>query len=69
MDNQVDDAAGFARDVLDRFRNPFINHKLSSIALNHADKVQVRLVPTAQEFEKQFGRKPPLLSALLQASL
>jgi len=69
MENQVDDAAGFARDVLERFRNPFINHKLSSIALNHADKVRVRLVPTAQEFEKQFGRKPPLLSTLLQSPL
>ena len=67
IEDQVDDAAGFARDVLERFRNPFINHKLTSIALNHADKVQVRLAPTAKDFEKKLGRKPPILTALLQS--
>jgi tagaturonate reductase len=34
----------FAEDVLDRFRNPFIKHNLSSIALNSIDKFKVRVL-------------------------
>jgi tagaturonate reductase len=62
---RVDDAPGFARQTLERFRNPFIEHKLSDIALHHATKVQVRLVPTAQEYRAQFGREPALLNEVL----
>lgn len=65
LEGCVEDPAGFAREVLDRFRNPAINHQLSSIALNHDDKVKVRLVPTAHQFEKVFGKKPPMLSQLI----
>src|SRR5262245_36749762 len=44
---RVDDPAGFAKQTLERFKNPFIDHQLSQIAIHHAEKVQVRLVPTA----------------------
>ena len=43
---RVPDVALFADQVWDRLRNPFLTHKLSDIALNHADKVRVRLEPT-----------------------
>jgi tagaturonate reductase len=69
LEGCVENPAGFAKDVLDRFRNPAIEHKLSSIALNHADKVQVRLVPTAHQFEETFGKKPPILSQLIEPYL
>jgi tagaturonate reductase len=65
LEGRCDDPAGFAKAVLDRFANPFLQHKLADIALHHASKVQVRLVPTLAEYEKKFGKKPPLLSALL----
>jgi tagaturonate reductase len=51
--------------VLERFRNPFVDHKLLDIAAHHGAKVQVRLVPTRDEYEAKFGRAPPLLSEVL----
>ena len=51
--------------MLDRFRNPFIEHKLADIAVHHAAKVQVRLVPTAAEYQAKFGKAPALLSEVL----
>ena len=40
----------YADGILERFRNPQINHKLSSIALNSMDKFRVRLQPTMADF-------------------
>ncbi|HEV3260165.1 MAG TPA: altronate dehydrogenase [Gemmataceae bacterium] len=51
----------FARQTLERFRNPFLEHKLSDIAAYHDAKVAIRLVPTRAEFVEKFGRLPPLL--------
>lgn len=62
---RVDDPAGFARTTLERFLNPFLEHQLSAIALNHESKVAVRLRPTMAEYEKKFGRPAPLLTAAL----
>ncbi|MGH7225850.1 MAG: altronate dehydrogenase, partial [Gemmataceae bacterium] len=67
LQGRVEGAAEFARQVLDRFRNPFFEHQLASIAAHHADKVQVRLLPTLDEFKAKFGRTPPLLQEVLQA--
>jgi tagaturonate reductase len=65
LTGRVDDPAGFAREVLDRFRNPFIEHKLADIALHHATKVAVRLVPTREEYQAKFGKVPQLLNEVL----
>jgi tagaturonate reductase len=65
LEGRVDDAPGFARQTLERFRNPFIEHKLADIAAHHAKKVAVRLVPTRAEFLDKFGRQPPLLDEVL----
>jgi len=62
---RVADPEGFARTTLDRFRNPFLQHQLSSIALNHETKVKVRLLPTIEDYKNKFGKAPPLLSAAL----
>ena len=40
----------FAEEVLDRFRNPFIVHNLSSIALNSISKFKVRVLPSLLEY-------------------
>jgi len=60
------DPSGFARDVLDRFRNPFLQHKLADISLHHDAKVRVRLIPTLEEYRMKFGKEPPLLAKLLE---
>ena len=65
LKGRVEGPEEFARQTLDRFRNPFVDHKLADIAVNHAAKVQVRLVPTRDEFQAKFGRTPPLLSEVL----
>jgi tagaturonate reductase len=63
--DRVDDAEGFAAAVLERFANPFLEHKLADIALHHSTKVDVRLRPTVAEYTAQHGAPPPLLHALL----
>jgi len=40
----------FAKDVLERFANPFIRHELKSIALNSISKFRVRVLPTMRSF-------------------
>lgn len=64
---RVDDAALFADQTFDRFRNPFLAHKLSDIMMNHEAKVQVRLQPTRDEYVKLFGRAPKKLDEVLKA--
>jgi tagaturonate reductase len=68
LEGRVDDPAGFGRITLDRFRNPFLDHRLSAIALNHDDKVRVRLLPSYGEYRNKFGRTPRLLGAVLEAA-
>ncbi|MCB1066426.1 MAG: altronate dehydrogenase [Verrucomicrobiae bacterium] len=65
LEGRCDDPAGFARAVLDRFRNPFLEHRLEAIALNHEAKVAVRLAPTLAEYRERFGKEPPLLASVL----
>ena len=55
----------FAAAVTDRFANPFLEHRLADIALNHEAKLATRLAPTLAEFHEQTGHAPPLLSGLL----
>jgi tagaturonate reductase len=63
LEGRVDDPVGFARSVLERFHNPFLEHKLRDIAAYHEAKVKIRLLPTIDEFREKFGRVPPLLEA------
>lgn len=55
----------FANDVFDRFRNPFIKHKLRSIALNSVSKFSVRVLPTILEYKEQNGVCPKVLTLSL----
>ena len=61
----VEDAGQFAEQVLERFANPFLDHRLEAIALHHDEKVRVRLVPTYEAYLKAFGRPPELLGDIL----
>lgn len=48
----------FAEEVFDRFRNPFIKHQLSSIALNSISKFKVRVLPSLLEYKKLNNTLP-----------
>ncbi|HEV3116297.1 MAG TPA: altronate dehydrogenase [Gemmataceae bacterium] len=65
---RVDDAEKFAYQVLERFRNPFLDHQFKDIASYHEAKVKIRLIPTRAEFVDKFGRTPPLLDEAIAAS-
>ncbi len=62
---RVTDAESFARSVLERFANPFLEHRLADIALHHETKLETRLRPTFGEFHIAFGRKPRILGEIL----
>ena len=64
VEDQVEDAEGFAGKVLERFANPFLEHRLADIALHHETKVRVRLVSTMEAYREKFGREPRLLSEI-----
>lgn len=66
--DSVPEAEAFARDALQRFANPFLDHRLADIALHHDTKLQTRLAPTCEEYRATFGRQPPLLSELLDSA-
>jgi tagaturonate reductase len=52
----------FARDVLDRYANPYIRHELKSIALQQTSKLRVRVLPSVRRYAAQFGGVPPLMA-------
>lgn len=67
LDLPADELKQFANDVLDRFKNPFIHHELSSIALNSISKFKVRVLPSLLEYEKLKGTWPTNLTQSLAA--
>jgi len=52
----------YAASVLERFSNPFIIHKLESIALNSISKFKVRVLPSILSYIKKEGKAPKNLS-------
>ncbi len=52
----------FSNDVLDRFRNPYLEHALMSISLNSISKYKTRVLPSVLEF---INRKNTLPKRLL----
>ncbi len=60
----------FVSDVLDRFRNPLLEHQLISISLNSTSKFTARLLPTLKDYYANEGKLPKRivfgLSALIR---
>ena len=55
----------FAKEVFDRFRNPFIKHQLASIALNSISKFKVRVLPSLLAYQKKNNELPLRLTFAL----
>jgi len=47
-----------AKDILERFYNPFIKHQWMSIALNAMSKWETRVQPTLIDYQKRTGELP-----------
>ncbi|ABR46782.1 Mannitol dehydrogenase, C-terminal domain [Alkaliphilus metalliredigens QYMF] len=67
LDLPREELDGFANDVLDRFRNPFIKHQLMSISLNSMSKFETRVLPSILEYENRKGELPKKLTFSLAA--
>jgi tagaturonate reductase len=52
----------FAKDVIERFKNPYIEHKWSDIFLNSITKFQIRLFPTINKHYALYNSFPPLIT-------
>jgi tagaturonate reductase len=52
----------YISDVLDRFRNPFLQHHLSAIRKGEELKFQMRVQPSIDGYRQKFGKEPNLLS-------
>ena len=48
----------FSNDVLDRFKNPYLDHALLSISLNSISKYKTRVLPSVLEFIKRKKTLP-----------
>jgi len=59
----------FANGVYDRFSNPQIHHELMSIALNGTAKFKSRLLPTALDYVKEYGKFPDYMAFSLASML
>ncbi len=68
LHDRVDDGLRFAQQTLERFHNPFLDHKFADIALHHENKIRVRLIPTMEEYQARFGKPAPLLTEVVALS-
>lgn len=69
LDLPQDELTSFAQAVLSRFRNPFIQHQLLSIALNGMTKYRTRILPQLLASQEKHHILPPRLTFALAALL
>ncbi|MBE7003359.1 MAG: tagaturonate reductase [Ruminococcaceae bacterium] len=62
LDLPRDELTAFAASVIDRFNNPYIDHRLLSIALNSTAKWKARVMPSVTEYVKRTGSLPRCLT-------
>jgi tagaturonate reductase len=60
--------SAYAAAIMERYANPYIEHKLSSISLNSVAKWKTRLLPLTEDFAAKRG-KPPVLAAFSLGAL
>lgn len=52
----------FAANVVERFKNPFLNHNLLDISLNSTSKWRARVLPSFLDYYKSYGKIPAMLT-------
>lgn len=53
------EAEGFANQVIDRFRNPYLEHKWGSIGMNYTEKMRMRNLATIERFLESADNNTP----------
>lgn len=67
LDLPREDLLQFASDVKDRFRNPYIKHRLLDISLNSCSKWNARCLPSLLAYYERMGKLPQALTLSLSA--
>ena len=62
VSDDIDMTMAFASEVRGRFLNPFLNHQLTSIALNSISKWKARCLPSYLDYCQKNKELPPLLT-------
>ncbi|PSL24956.1 tagaturonate reductase [Chitinophaga ginsengisoli] len=62
MTIREDAALRFAGSVLDRFRNPYIEHRWLSITMQYTSKMKMRVIPVLQHHYQRFEEVPALMA-------
>lgn len=62
IDIREDAAHRFAVSVLDRFRNPFIQHRWLSITMQYTSKMRMRVIPILRKYYQHVHEVPALLA-------
>ena len=55
-------AADFGNAVLDRFRNPAINHAWINITVQYTSKIRARILPVLKTYAEKQNSTPPLIA-------
>lgn len=58
----AEQAIQFASNVLDRYKNPHIDHYWLSITMQYTSKMRMRNIPLIVKYVNKFGVIPPLMS-------
>jgi tagaturonate reductase len=58
-DLPADESVAFAETVIDRFRNPWLDHEWRVIAANQTAKLRLRVVPSLTAFARKRGGTAP----------
>jgi len=69
LDMAESELVPFAEAALERFSNPFIDHRLLDISLNSVSKWRSRILPSLKGYAEKFGRLPERLTFSLAALL
>ncbi|QES88809.1 tagaturonate reductase [Rhizosphaericola mali] len=63
------DITNFSNSILDRFSNPFLEHKWLSIATNYTEKFKLRCIPILDKWYNKYQSIPQFFSLGLAAYL
>ena len=62
-----DENEDFADAIIERFKNPYLHHRLESISLNSVSKFRERIAPTVAGYKAIYGFVPKNISFSLSA--
>lgn len=68
LDIPRSETGAYARQIFNRFLNPYLEHRLAAIASNAVSKCAVRIVPQALIYRKKTGKIPKAMIFSLAAN-